>query len=324
MFTGEEKYVLQQELKRWTDGFVQKFWTDALFVFDTDRFDLGSVRQALYSGGLFVTKKMIVVYGVPSDGESSNKISGDAGLAFGEELIAKQGQISADTLLILISYKPDKRTKFYKYLETNATVKLFEPLKPIGLKNFVREHTSWLTWTEDVLEYFLAKVGSDLYHILHECEKLVLFCQLHGEKTVTFSTIDRINFGFVESNSFAFFDLLFTDKKKCLEVIQAAQDEWVHWNLFAGTLYWWLKLWIFVLDLDQQGISDSKIVASTLKAHPFVISKMMKYLPTIRRNSSSIKAFYKWLIDLDAWIKSWKLPDFYFWLEVKKMIIKLF
>ena len=82
-----------------------------------------------------------------------------------------------------------------------------------------------MIWTEDVLEYFLAKVGSDLYHILHECEKLVLFCQLHGEKTVTFSTIDRINFGFVESNSFAFFDLLFTDKKKCLDVIQAAQDE---------------------------------------------------------------------------------------------------
>ncbi|HCB51968.1 TPA: hypothetical protein DEP21_05415 [Patescibacteria group bacterium] len=50
--------------------------------------------------------------------------------------------ISPDTILLLVCYKPDKRTKFVKFLETNTSVKTFDALKPAELKNFVRQHTS--------------------------------------------------------------------------------------------------------------------------------------------------------------------------------------
>gem|GEM_PF-5499507 len=37
-----------------------------------------------------------------------------------------------------MSYKPDKRGKLYKFLDKNATVKLFEKLSGNELKDFVR------------------------------------------------------------------------------------------------------------------------------------------------------------------------------------------
>jgi DNA polymerase III delta subunit len=112
----------------------------------------------------------------------------------------------------------------YKFLEKEATVKAFEPLSFGELKNFVREHTS-LVLDNDVLEYFLAKVGTDLYHVLHECEKLHVWCTIHNIQIVTKEVVDTVNFGLVESNGFDFFDTYFVNQKKCLSVIGKVQDE---------------------------------------------------------------------------------------------------
>lgn len=211
-----------------------------------------------------------------------------------------------------------------KFLETHTTVKVFDHLRSSDLKNFVRQRTSWLVWTDEMLDYFLAKVGNDLYHVEHECEKLLFYCQSQSVSALTTKIIDYISFGVVESNSFAFFDLLFVDRQKCLQMVQDAQNEGINRNMFAWTLYWGLKIWLFILDLDAQGIQDAKVLASMLKAHPFVVGKAVKQIQTLRRNKSSIVSLYTWLVELDEAIKMGKVPDFYFWLELKKMIIALF
>jgi hypothetical protein len=41
----------------------------------------------------------------------------------------------------------------------------------------------------------------------------------------------------VESNTFAFFDNLFTDQSKTLSLLDNIRDDGVIWNQFAGTLY---------------------------------------------------------------------------------------
>jgi len=47
LFTGEERFLLQQELKRWTSAFAEKHGMENLFVIRSDAFDLGVVKQAL-------------------------------------------------------------------------------------------------------------------------------------------------------------------------------------------------------------------------------------------------------------------------------------
>jgi len=39
---------------------------------------------------------------------------------------------------MFVSYKPDKRGRLYKFLEKNATIKMFEKLSGIELRNFVK------------------------------------------------------------------------------------------------------------------------------------------------------------------------------------------
>ena len=84
---------------------------------------------------------MIVIYGIPTDSDTSNKLPAAEISSFAEEFITKIATITPDTFVVFVSYKPDKRTKFYKYLEKNATVKLFEKPAPWQLKQQVLQWT---------------------------------------------------------------------------------------------------------------------------------------------------------------------------------------
>jgi hypothetical protein len=50
LFTGEEKYLLANELLRWRTNFSEKYGNESVFVFDSHNWDLGSIRQAIYGG----------------------------------------------------------------------------------------------------------------------------------------------------------------------------------------------------------------------------------------------------------------------------------
>jgi hypothetical protein len=99
------------------------------------------------------------------------------------------------------------------------------------------------------------------------------------------------------------------------------RDDGVIWNQFAGTLYRWLKVYLFILDLYDQWVTDSRQIISLTKLHPFVVSKTIKNITQIQKNQLQIKKFYIKLIELDASIKSWKFPDTYFRLWIKKIIL---
>lgn len=328
LFTWEEKYLLHQELKRRTDWFVQKYWTDALLIYKTDDLSLESLRQVLYSGWLFAQKRMIVVYGLPLDGDTSNKLSASIIQQFSDEFMQRNGVIVAETILIFVSYKPDKRTKFYtflkKELDPKTGIKEFWPLKPIELKQIIRQKSPTIKRSESVLDSFLAKTGPSLLHIQNELNKLLLWSEVSSSSEISEKDIDLLTFGMTEGNNLALFDMLFSNKQKALELVARLQEEGESWNAFVWTLYRGIKNWLFVLDCFEQNIKDSKIITSILKAHPFVVSKITKNIDMISRNKKGIISFYRWLIELDNDIKTGKKSDLNFWLDVKKMIHYLF
>jgi DNA polymerase III delta subunit len=61
-------------------------------------------------------------------------------------------------MVLFVSFKPDKRTRIYKWLSENVQVKNFDLYKEAQLKSFVREKLQPLTISQEVLEYFLEKV----------------------------------------------------------------------------------------------------------------------------------------------------------------------
>ena len=91
LFTGEEKYLLDKELARRKENFVSKFWPDSVFVFYLEDFNYSELRQAIYERGLFTTKKMIIINGLPLSALAKlNKEKTEILEKFTEELVANE------------------------------------------------------------------------------------------------------------------------------------------------------------------------------------------------------------------------------------------
>lgn len=326
LFTWEEKYLLDKEISRRKQNFAEKFGKEAIFAFNNENFDLGQVKQAIFAGWLFIDKKLIIIQGMPTDGDTSNKIWAEVSESLTNEIIDKEGKIPADTILMFVSYKPDKRGRLYKFLEKNATVKMFEKLSNIELKNFVKNELNWLKIDYETIDYFIMKVGDNLYNIVNECEKLKIWYEIQSriqnlEFRISNEVVDLVTFGQTSTNSFAFFDNFFDHQNKNLNIIDKIQEEGTNRNMFMGTLFRGLKLYIYILDLNEQGIMDSKTIASITKQSPYGITKQLKNIKKMQEKKWYIKKFYSNLIALDNKIKSGKMPDSYFRLWIKKMIM---
>jgi hypothetical protein len=87
--------------------------------------------------------------------------------------------------------------------------------------------------------------------------------------------------------------------------------------------YWWLKISIQLLNLVDNGIKDSKQLASALKAHPFVISKQLKILATLQQKKQKIYTFYSSILQIDSEIKTGVLAWEWFWIALKQAIMTL-
>ncbi len=325
LFAWEEKYLLDLELNRRKDWFISKFWTNSFFSYNNQNFSSDELSQTIYSGWLFTSKKMIVVKWLPLDTNEWNKITIETAQSFIDYFKRNWWKIPEDTILIFVSYKPDGRSAFLKLLNEiipPTNIKTFDKLKGPNLKSFIRQQFWKIQIHELDIEYLLIKVWDDLYRLVYECEKLITRCQIKNIPTIDHEIIDHVCFGMVESNTFAFFDNLFTDKAKTLSLLDKIRDDWVNRNQFAGTLYRGLRVYLFLLDLYDQWMTDSKQIISITKLHPFIVSKNLKNINQLQKNQLQIKKFYTRLIELDASIKSWKFPDTYFRLWIKKIILR--
>lgn len=171
-FTGENAYLLNQELNKRKSTFLEKYGSDGLFEFSQQNWDLGQIKQALYAGGLFVSKKLVILYGVPKDGNESNALSAEKMESFLDDLQANIGLMTEDTLLVLVSQKPDKRTRAYKRCLEKAQLKEFAAYKEIQLKAFLKEKLAPLSVADAELSHMIFKIGTDMYRLDHEAEKL--------------------------------------------------------------------------------------------------------------------------------------------------------
>lgn len=321
LFTGQETYLLDKEILRWKGNFLSKFGPESVFHFTLDNLDIGQIKQAIYHSGLFTTKKLILINGLPLDGTTKlGEEKNDQLANFVEAFVKAEGKIPDDSLLVFISSTPDKRLKLYKFLEKHATVKEFNQLKSGDLEGFIKNELQDFTISRETIQHFLTKVWPDLYRIRFECDKLKTWAKVKEQKVIDETMVDYIVFGQVETDSFSLLKALFTDKRKAIQIAEKIQEWWADWNQFAGMLYRAMKFYLFMMDLDESGIKDSKDIASFLKMNPWQVKNEYTKIATLKANKKNIEKFYTTLIELEAAIKSWKVPDTYFWLGIKKLI----
>jgi DNA polymerase III delta subunit len=317
LFTGEDRYVVDQEINRWKEGFLQKFGWDAIFSYSPENFDPTAIIENCLGGGLFVSKKMLIIKHVPADtyGKMSLKIIE----SFTESYIKQHNNISSDTIVLFVSYKPDKRLKLYKFLEKHAEHKDFKALWEWQRKKTIQQWSGDIIRSDDTLDYFLLQVGTDMYRLQSETDKLLIWAKLHNKQHITKEDIDIVTFWQVQPNTFALFDYLFTKPDKALALIDAMREDGTNRNEALWAMCWWMALFIMMVDGYNNGARDAKSIAQRAGYNPFAISKQMSRIQTLLANTSNIQKIYKGLIDLDVSIKTGKLPAEAFWIRTKDL-----
>lgn len=212
--------------------------------------------------------------------------------------------------------------KLYKSLSETAQVKEFKTPNAPGLKKFLAQLLGDLVSDTEV-EYLLEQIGTDMFRLAQEADKLITYARFHGLTKLNKKTIDTVIYTETDANNFAVLDTLLTDKEQTLAQIDLVSANMTDRNEFLGMLYRGLKHMLQTLDLYEQGEKDSKQIASKIGIHPFAIMKNMKHIDRIVAHKEGLIRMYDELMQLDMSIKSGQFPPEGFYTQVKKLVAAL-
>ena len=306
--------------------FAEKNGKDSIFSFNRENRDYGQIKQTIFSGGFFVTNKLIILYGIPLDTEKSNAIKTDEIEKLAEDIM--NYPLPSEVLLICVSYKPDKRGRFYKRFDkldkdnpSQKIIKSFAALKDYELSNFVAQESKDLNLNPKVIETLIHKVWNDQFRLESEIDKLRYRKKYYNDE-ITSKVVDEVCFGMIEEDIFQLLDLALTDTKSAVQFIQWLQDDGLDRNAVNGSFAWWLRNYLFVLDYADHWITDSKQIASELKQNPWAIMNITKKLSLIKEKRNLIQNLFKSIVDIDYDIKSGNAqPESYFF-TIKKVLLQ--
>lgn len=306
--------------------FAEKNGKDSIFSFNRENRDYGQIKQTIFSGGFFIINKLVILYGVPLDTEKSNAIKADEIEKLAEDIM--NYQLPSEVLLICVSYKPDKRGRFYKRFDkldkenpSQKLIKTFSPLSERELPDFVKENSKDLNLDSKVIQALIHKVWNDQFRLESEIDKLRYRKKYYNEE-ITSKVVDEVCFWLIEEDIFQLLDLALTDTKSAVKFIQWLQDDGLDWNAVNGSFARWLRNYLFVLDYSDHWITDSKQIASELKQNPWAIMNITKKLSLIKGKRNLIENLFKSIVDIDYDIKSGNAqPETYFF-TIKKVLLQ--
>ena len=143
-------------------------------------------------------------------------------------------QIPNENIIIFVNQNPDKRQRFYNFFKNEyCSIKEFKPISTIELKSLIKKMFDDIKISDHEITFFIDKVGTDLYQVTSEIDKLKEYCTVHNIDTITTDLIEKISFGLTENKVFEFLNLAFKDTKKAMEYLQKIQDSETHWIEFA-------------------------------------------------------------------------------------------
>ena len=222
LFTGESTYQIQQHLKLRKEKFIQKYGAQSIFSFNQYHKDaLGKIQDALLGGSLFATKKLVIFYGLPPD--TLNKNPGST-KQIEEFLLQQLPQTSPNDIVVFVSYKPDKRSKLFKYLSSIATIKTFKKLTNNQLIDYLDQNLPQLPY--QIKQKLVQMLGEDEHRFFMEIQKLNYLNQ--NLSTLTAKDLEKIFTSAISFNIFKWLDQIRAAppqrKKQLLKQINIEED----------------------------------------------------------------------------------------------------
>ncbi|MGH7197017.1 MAG: DNA polymerase III subunit delta [Candidatus Saccharimonadales bacterium] len=253
--TGENDFEIKRTLDAIVLKFVQKFGANGVERVAGEDTEPAALSQLLQGASLFAQQRLVVLRDA-----ADNKQLWDA---LGDWV----ERVPAETTLIIVEPKPDKRSRTFKSLTKHADVRECKALSE-------RELTSWVVNCAKKLggsiapsqaNYLVMQVGTDQWRLQHEIEKLVSY-----DPTVTKESIDELVETSSEGNVFALLDAALSGNlprtEELLNQLKTNEDPYKFFGLLSSQVHT-LAL------VAHAGTRTPDEIAKASGTHPFVVRK---------------------------------------------------
>lgn len=310
LFTGEETYLLHEQISSWKKAFTEKHGDINLSVLDAEETPLHEIMAAVLATPFLGDKRLIFVHNLP-DAPKSRHTEEPTKKDEKRDEELKKLEVDLDgvpesSVVIFVQHNPDKRKSFYKKLSAKAEVREFNPMTGTALCEWIKKRVQQGGSRIDTstAEYLVSLGGHDLWRLSRETDKLVTHA-LGG--MINKADIDKLVVPSVEANVFHLTDALgLKDHRKAIQHL--------HRSLAAGEnlrQVFYMVVRQFRLLLQGYGYKESNpnssavAFAAALRLHPFVARNTLSQLQNF--GGEELKKAYLYLLDIDVDLKTSKI-----------------
>ena len=307
LFTGEESYLIHEQISGWKKAFVEKHGDINFAALDSGEIPINDIILQTEAMPFLGDKRLIFIYGLPDAPKTRNagKVTNkDEKRELDLEKLEKAlDDIPETTIMVFVQSKPDKRKSFYKNLVKKAELKEFKQLQGSDLIKWVQKMTKQKgnNISSSDAEFLIGLAGSDLWRLSHEIEKITSYAD---EKEIDKKIINHLVIPTLEANIFHFTDALGAKNHKT-----AIQD--LHKIISSGdslcqVFYMIVRQFRLLLQVggytELNPSASSATIASMLKIHPFVAKNTLTQSRHFK--ISELKKAYQSLLDIDIALKT--------------------
>ena len=311
--TGDP-FLISTNFGIWKNGFVSKYGAENIFYYANPEDSVDEILGTILGWWLFSNKKMVIINNIPWSSDTA-KWASEKIAKIGEYIIEHHAEISDDSIICLLSPKPDGRTKIFKDMSAVSSIvkKSFE-YSDVAAMDIIKINSPKLS--SDVAKYLIYISNGDLFKIYNESYKIWSL-----DKALTNDDIDNLVLNAKEVDPFGLLGYIIKwENEKIINLINNKSFFSDDISEFLGAVRRTFRIVILYYEACKIS-SDSKIISEKTKLNPMQSWQLKNNIKWINDNIDSIRSKYQKALDLEYGLKIWLLPKEISWLSIKEMLV---
>ncbi|MBU1019511.1 MAG: DNA polymerase III subunit delta [Patescibacteria group bacterium] len=313
---GEETFLINEKIHIWKKEFEKKYGGDLnIEELAAEEITPQDVLNSMNAVPFLSEKRLVLVKNFLSEKKADIQ----------KELAEKLKDVPETTVLIFYEIgKPDKRLSLYKHLQKIATIREFQALKGTMLHQWIINEAAKRGSKMSIMtaSYLSEHVGTNLWQLTHEVEKLTLYC---GSNEIKSQEIDLLTRSSAEVSIFKLTDQVGRKQtKEALKTLHELLESGEELPYIFAMIARQFRLLIQVKDMLRKGSQKPEII-NRLKLHPFVATNLLNQARNY--DADGLKRAHGKLLELDTKLKTGKVSYLataknHYLLHVEKLIVE--
>jgi DNA polymerase III subunit delta len=294
LLTGEDDFRLRERAKFYRTAFQNKYSDGEISTLEKDD-SLHDLENIVMTPNLFGGRRLVLLDGF----WDTDKFERAKKTEFFEKLPDFESQCT----VLVIDPKPDKRTKYCKFILDQAKVESFDLFDENQLIQWIQNYTEKKGGKimRGSAQTLLKRCGENLWNLSREIEKLVQA----GEGEITDKLILELT---IPHPSVVMWDFLESLSKKSVQLSMKRLKDLIDSGVSAyevlSMIFREVRIHAQIRSGIDQGMGAQQIATET-RLHPFVVKKT--YSLSQQFSKEKIEQMYEILFQIDKKIKTGKL-----------------